>query len=153
MTRRHERLIPLTHDHHHALANARRLRVAADSDVDERRAAAGVFLDFFDQDAVTHFREEEEVVFPLIVHAPETETPLIRVLLEHVRMHALVDRLRREVERRLVSAEILMDLAKAFEGHIRFEEKVVFPLVESAAGSALDGIELANRKRGGGDER
>ena len=29
MTRRHETLVPLTHDHHHALAHARRLHDAA----------------------------------------------------------------------------------------------------------------------------
>ena len=147
MGRRHDRLIPLTHDHHHALAHARRLRIAAEADPGERRAAAVKFVDFFERDAVTHFREEEEVLFPLVVHATEVETFLVRALLEHVRIHALVDRLRREVDGRLVSAEVLLELAAAFEEHIRFEEKVLFPLVERLAGSSLDGIELAERQR------
>lgn len=66
--RRHDALIPLTHDHHHALARARRLRLAAASENgEEQRAAAEEFVEFFEGDSVLHFREEEEILFPLVI--------------------------------------------------------------------------------------
>ncbi len=48
MPRRNDALIPLTHDHHHALAQARRLRDASKlSDVTERRNLANDFVNFY----------------------------------------------------------------------------------------------------------
>ena len=41
--KRHPALIPLSHDHHHALAAARRLRLAADRTL--REVAIGVDVD------------------------------------------------------------------------------------------------------------
>ena len=98
--RRHDALIPLTHDHHHALARARRLRLAAASgNGEEQRAAAKEFVEFFEDDSLLHFREEEEILFPLVIDRSDAPIELLsRLLLEHVRMHRLVGRLRAEIE-------------------------------------------------------
>jgi hypothetical protein len=49
MTRRHDSLVPLSHDHHHALAQARRLERAAsmddESDVTPRSVHRWWFVD------------------------------------------------------------------------------------------------------------
>jgi hypothetical protein len=50
MAKRHPNLIPLTHDHHHALAHARRLRVAAGGTREDRSEQAREFLYFFRTD-------------------------------------------------------------------------------------------------------
>jgi hypothetical protein len=55
--KRHPALVPLSHDHHHALVEARRLRRAADSP--ESAAAAAAFLRFFAYETVRHFCEAE----------------------------------------------------------------------------------------------
>jgi hypothetical protein len=55
--------MPLTHDHHHALAHARRLRAAGDAGGEERLERARVFVEFFESDLLLHFREEEEVLW------------------------------------------------------------------------------------------
>lgn len=47
MTRRHEALLPLTHDHHHALAQARRLRELRVDDASGVRRAADDFVNFY----------------------------------------------------------------------------------------------------------
>ena len=65
-TRRHNALIPLTHDHHHALHNLRLLRLAAEGDDEQRTTAARAFADFFAAHSVEHFREEEEELFPAV---------------------------------------------------------------------------------------
>lgn len=128
--RRHDSLIPLTHDHHHALAQARRLRYAAESDDLRRGAQARTFIDFFDSETVSHFREEEEIIFPLVVDAPEALALLTQLLLEHVRLHALVQALRSEIDRGAPSAAAIRELATLLEQHIRTEEKGLFPLIE-----------------------
>jgi iron-sulfur cluster repair protein YtfE (RIC family) len=151
MTRRHDRLIPLTHDHHHALAHARRLATASELGAEERSALAGEFLDFFHGETLTHFREEEESIFPLVVDDVECEGALTRVMLEHLRIHAGVRRVRTELDGGDVSAGSLTEVATMLEAHIRFEEKVLFPLIERTAGGALDRIALAPRQRGAPD--
>ena len=88
--RRHDRLIPLTHDHHHALARARAMRVAAEqADPEVLVNEARRFLDFFDSETVEHFRDEEESLFPRFVEAsrgvPEL---LLETLKQHVEIHA-----------------------------------------------------------------
>ena len=149
MTRRHESLIPLTHDHHHALAQARRLRSAAKDNGGELLKQSQAFLDFFHDETVNHFREEEEVVFPLAVEDKRAKELLARVMMEHLQIHALASRLGVEVTESRVTAESATELATALEAHIRFEEGEVFPLLEEVvADDRLSAISLRLRTRG-----
>jgi iron-sulfur cluster repair protein YtfE (RIC family) len=130
MTRRHDGLMPLTHDHHHALSHARRLRLSAAGDERARLRQAKEFLAFFHSDALEHFREEEEVVFPLGV-GDESALPLLgQTVIEHMKIHALVTRLSVEVAAGRVFPESAIELAGALSAHIRREENEVFPLLE-----------------------
>jgi quercetin dioxygenase-like cupin family protein len=129
--KRHPALIPLSHDHHHGLAEARRLRRAAGSDAPERREAATAFLEFFARDTRPHLRAEEERLFHLLVGAEEPARELLaRALLEHQQLHALVSKLEGELAAGDVSATMMRQLAQALEEHIRFEERTLFPLIE-----------------------
>lgn len=146
--RRHEPLIPLTRDHYHALVQVRRLRAAAEGSEDDRRTAAKQFLDFFHTDTIHHFREEEEVVFPLVVEAHDVREILERVMMEHLYIHALVNKLQAEFEEAVPTRDPLVTLASALENHVRFEEKVVFPLIEQRVGGpALEAVALRPRDR------
>jgi iron-sulfur cluster repair protein YtfE (RIC family) len=146
--RRHDALIPLTHDHHHALAQVRKLKSAAKGTDDERRIAVRHFLEFFSSDTLTHFREEEELIFPLVVDVSEMRRTLERVMMQHLHIHALVHRLRNESDAGIPTPESLLTIATSLEQHIRFEEKVVFPLIESIAGDGrLEVVELSPRSR------
>lgn len=141
MTRRHDSLIALTHDHHHALAELRRLRRAANGDVRERLRQATQFLESFDSRSTHHFRQEEEFIFPLLVDEPESETLLSRLLMEHVRIHALVAALRSEVQRGTPSAALIERLVSLFVHHIRLEEKELFPAIQRIVpGVVLDSV-------------
>ena len=148
MTRRHDGLMPLTHDHHHALAHVRRLRLAASEGPAQLLREAQEFLDFFRTDTLVHFREEEEIVFPLAVE-DERATPLIgHIVMEHVRIHALVARLSEQVAGGDVQPESATDLASTLEGHVRIEEKELFPLLEQVvADEKLRAISLRHRER------
>ena len=127
-------LIPLSHDHHHALAAARRLRLAADGI--DAQAESETFLRFFTEDSVRHFREEEERLFPLVVDHAEAQPLVAKALLEHQQLHAMAAR--------LASGEMapMRDLAVLLEGHVRFEERELFPLIERLVGDGLSALEF-----------
>jgi quercetin dioxygenase-like cupin family protein len=124
--RRHPSLAPLSRDHHDVLVRARDLRRAARQDEPVWRATAAAFDPFFRREAVRHFREEEERVFPLLLaHVDEPPPELLRALLEHGRLHALAARARTEP-----TAELLVELGELLDDHVRLEERIVFELVQ-----------------------
>jgi iron-sulfur cluster repair protein YtfE (RIC family) len=148
MPKRNAALIPLTHDHHHALAQSRRLRTAATGDAGDLQTEAQSFLSFFGTETIAHFREEEEIVFPLAVGNPRAKPLLERILFEHVQIHALVAGLTHEVADRQVSQATAENVAKALESHIRLEERDLFPLLEEIVPSnRLADVSLAPRER------
>ena len=141
-------LIPLTHDHHHALAACRSLRLAAEQSETERLLGAQAFLEFFSSDAIAHFREEEELLFPLVIDEADAEATLSRVMLEHLRLHAAVRSLSTEVGTAAPSPGTMSHVAELLKRHVMFEEKVVFPLIELRAGEeGLRQLSLAARDR------
>ena len=142
--KRHEALIPLSHDHHHALVEARRLRRAAGGA--DATGAASAFLRFFADESIRHFRDEEERLFPMVVDVEETREPIIQALLEHQRLHALAAQLRRLVEDGSDPSDVMRELGELLEAHVRHEERVVFPLIEATADpAALDRLSAGVR--------
>jgi Hemerythrin HHE cation binding domain len=115
--KRHAALVPLSHDHHHALVQARRLREAGP-------AGATAFLRFFASETTRHFREEEELVFPLL-YDDEPES-LREILLQHHRLRTLALRLR-------AGEDVSGELADLLEAHIRLEERDLFEVIQRAA--------------------
>jgi len=126
--KRHPALIPLSHDHHHALVEARRLRRAADTP--ESAKAATAFLRFFAGETTRHFREEEELLFPSVVEFEEARERLVQALLEHQRLRASAARLQQLVDTGGKLDETMRELGGLLEAHVRLEEREVFPLIE-----------------------
>ena len=132
--KRHRALIPLSHDHHHALVEARRLRRAAGGA--DATGASRAFLRFFAHESVRHFRDEEERLFPMVVDVEETREPIVQALLEHQRLHALAAQLRGFVEDGRDPSDLMSELGALLEAHVRHEERVLFPLIEGTADQA-----------------
>lgn len=126
--KRHRTLLPLSHDHHHALVEARRLRCAAKGPGSS--TAASAFLQFFASEMVCHFRAEEELLFPTAVDFPEAREPVIQALLEHQRIRARAKLLRDHLDDGRGLAEIMRELGGSLEAHVRHEERRLFPLIE-----------------------
>lgn len=129
--KRHPALVPLSHDHQHALVQARRLRR-------QGTAAAKDFLRFFESETTRHFREEEELVFPLLYR--EEPEQLRQVLLQHQRLRVLARRLRD-------GEDVALELGELLEAHIRLEERDLFELIQRVVPEEqLDAIGLAPRE-------
>lgn len=143
--KRHPALVPLSHDHHHALVEARRLRRTSDAAEDERRKAVAAFLRFYSMETLRHFREEEEKLFPALVgHDGAADDLLVQALLEHQRIHALVGRLEQDMMAGAANGSSMRELGELLEAHVRLEERRLFPLIQEVVqDETLSGLELA----------
>ena len=125
--RRDAALASLSRDHQHGLAVALQLRRAKSGNA---AAAEAAFLHFWETEGQRHFRIEEELLLPGITAAvPPSHEAVVRVLVEHV------DLRRRAVEVAESPAAELEDLqilGERLHQHIRYEERVLFPLIEEA---------------------
>jgi hemerythrin-like domain-containing protein len=126
-------LAELSRDHHQALFRAMRMKRATASDLDEVREDV---LAFWRDHGARHFQIEEEVLLPAFAASgdPEDEA-VVRVLVDHVWIRERMDRL---AENELDPAG-LNELGERLEHHVRHEERVLFPMIESALDPATLG--------------
>jgi hypothetical protein len=128
-------LAELSRDHHQALYRAMRMKRATEGDLTEVRADV---LAFWADHGAKHFRIEEEILLPAFAAAADPgDDAVVRVLVDHVWI--------RERIARLAANELdlagLHDLGDRLEGHVRHEERVLFPLIEAAlVPAALEGL-------------
>lgn len=131
-------LIGLSHDHHHALSRARKLRRAATADSASALVETDAFLAFFAGETAWHFEQEEQFVFPLLGSA---HPDVWRALNDHATIRTLVATLTAEAGSGVVAPEHLVELATALEVHIRFEERQLFDEVQrSTDPSAMESV-------------
>lgn len=135
--KRHASLRDLSTDHHHGLVHARRLILAAEPPPAEPTLAPAAvvaeFLAYWEQETNHHFREEEEVLLPIFArYGDAQQAPIVRMLVDHVLIRRLVDDLRAGDAATAATRQTMRDLGTALRAHIRWEEDVVFPLIEAA---------------------
>jgi len=143
--KRHRSLVPLSHDHHDALVQARRLQGAGERS--DPGTVARAFLRFFAKETVRHLREEEELVFPAVLDCPAAREALVQALLEHERLFALTKLLREALDSGRPVTPIVQELGELLVAHVRHEERCLFPLIEGFLDdSTLAAIALALRR-------
>jgi hemerythrin-like domain-containing protein len=130
---RHASLVPLSHDHHHALALALRCRKQAlgrlkPMGAEGLKARAEEFKEFFNTKLKRHFNAEEQILFPFLRAATPESNGLIDELLKE---HEQIRRTALTMEAGKDRARILFDLGDLLERHIRREERELFDLFES----------------------
>jgi len=132
--KRHKSLYPLSHDHHHALVQARELNLAsAEAGQDASDAAAERFAEFWESDLQRHFRQEEQILLPALEkYVPPNCAEIAKTLREHEEIRRLVAALNRGLTQRVgADRGQLGQLGGRLAEHIRFEENELFPLVEA----------------------
>jgi hemerythrin-like domain-containing protein len=121
--RRHKGLIPLSHDHQHALAlcvlTERELGAIADANA--ASSAAAKIVEAFDEEILDHFEFEEQVLFPMLASLPPLAEIVSGLKEEHTLMRGLIAALRAHGER----ARIL-EFCSTLRDHVRKEENVLF---------------------------
>ena len=136
-------LIPLSHDHQHALDAALRLRRADPATVS---GAVSHFLDFFEAEGRRHFEIEEDVLVPALpADDPAWSAGVSRLLDDHAALRAMAG----EVEAAPQSVELARGLGERLNAHVRFEERELFVMLEERLpASELEriGAEIARRE-------
>jgi len=129
--KRHETLKPLSRDHHHGLLLCWKLRQGMQRNVEPQRMME-YCIDFHKQHLLPHFALEEEAIFPILGNEHEL---VKRALAEHRRLTRLFTGNDEPLTR-------LSQIEEELEAHIRFEERVLFMAIETAATPTdLDRIE------------
>ncbi|MBY0280481.1 hemerythrin domain-containing protein, partial [Candidatus Binatia bacterium] len=137
MARRHSSLIPLSRDHHDALALAFRLRhpsppgpataMTPPSTADER---ARDTIDFFVVHLDGHFRAEEDVLFPAVLASPAADDACRARVADLVTEHRAMAAQRDAIAAALAAGaglETALDVfAETLERHVRREERELF---------------------------
>jgi hemerythrin-like domain-containing protein len=133
--KRHPSLIPLSHDHHHGLVLAFRLREGLPRNrkpSDSPQEQADETVRFFHDNLAAHFRAEEEALCPAIrTCAPQAKTLLDTLSAEHVEMRTHVERLAQTPGNEADLPPLLKTFGDLLERHIRREERELFPLYEA----------------------
>lgn len=138
--RRDPRLVPLSHDHHTALARARDVTLALDGvaprDPEELAAELAAF---FERDLARHFEAEERHLMPPFTARVGTDHELVRELeTQHAEIRRLAAALKNGEG---PVAARLRAWGEAITAHVRFEERELFGAVEAALSEAeLDAI-------------
>ena len=139
---RNKNLIPLSRQHHHALALCVRLdRSIQAGDVDLEAWQAEIQQQFESEIAV-HFAAEEEVLFPAAANFPDMQT----LVQELVAEHAVLRNYFAHASARELDAQNLAYFGDKLAQHIRKEERQLFEAMQrvmtskqmEALGAALD---------------
>src|SRR5829696_8488764 len=96
-SRRHDSLIPLSHDHHHALFLCLRIHRGLETQSGDEawlRSMAEDAVGFFASDLVPHFKMEEELLFPAMQKLNEASELTGELLSEHRALESFVELLR-----------------------------------------------------------
>jgi iron-sulfur cluster repair protein YtfE (RIC family) len=143
MPKRHPSLLPLSHDHHHGLALALRCRKQALGQIkpmgaEGLRQRARELFHLYATKLDSHFRAEEEILFPeMRMKVPDSEQLIDELMHDHETIRRTVPRLKGGT----ALGKLIFDLGDLLERHIRREERELFPLFEQHAGE-LDAVKI-----------
>jgi hemerythrin-like domain-containing protein len=128
--KRHAALIPLSHQHHDALA----LCVFIDRGLRDEQTVENVHKlrsqasDTFDLLISGHFDVEESVVFPAVKPYLPDQALIEELLSEHDSLRSKFKNLANHEDSELIAA--LKDLGDQLDRHIRTEERILFQTIQ-----------------------
>jgi hemerythrin-like domain-containing protein len=130
--KRHESLQELSRDHFFALVQAKDLKeIGMAGNHKKSIDIIEKFIDFWTNELQNHFREEEEILFPVFTVYEKNSDEIIQLLLEHLEIRSKIYDLNCSLEVGILpEIEFLNKLGNLLHDHIRFEEREFFPLAE-----------------------
>ena len=115
----------LSREHHTALTLAKACERATQSrEEGQVNKACQRVIKVFSDELEPHFQIEEQSLLPLL-HSAENQPLAQRTLADHQQLRSLLDGLRQN------NAEALDSFGKCLSAHVRFEERELFPALES----------------------
>jgi hemerythrin-like domain-containing protein len=133
---RDKSLIPLSHQHQHALALCVRIERASPVAANDLEAWQAEIAQTFQNEIRIHFAAEEQVLFPAVLRFAELAGLVNELLAEHGKLRDEFA----EAEKRTMSAQQLSAFARMLSAHIRKEERQLFERMQEL----LNGDEFAS---------
>src|SRR5690606_8445528 len=124
--RRNVNLIELSRDHHFGLLMGWKIKQGMTRGI-APRDIADYCIYFAEKALFPHFRHEED---QLLVFLDEFDEKRVRTVDEHQKIRSAVAALQTAADKHQ-----LLELARLVEAHIRFEERELFPYMESSLSS------------------
>ena len=118
--KRNINLVVFSHEHHHALLFCSRLKMANHA---SEQILKRYVNDFWKHHPLAHFEREETYFLPLMSEHPHKQ----QFLNEHKQIKNLA---RLIVESNISVYDLVSQFGKLLTGHIRFEERLMFPWLE-----------------------
>lgn len=120
-------LIPLSRDHHNALALCvfTRRALAADGAAGNVALQARRILEQFESEIRDHFEFEEQVLFPPLAPLPSVHGLVAELTMEHRRIVSIVESLRSKSDR-----SVIQEFCELLQQHIHKEERLLFEEVQ-----------------------
>lgn len=139
---RDKNLIPLSHQHQHALALCVRLDRAIQAGEVDLEAWQAEMQQIFEQEIAIHFAAEERELFPAVTRFSELRSLVQELQAEHTTLRDFFSR----AAGRTLDLSTLRVFVETLSGHIRKEERQLFEGMQSrmtseelaALGAALD---------------
>jgi hemerythrin-like domain-containing protein len=122
--KRNSNIVKFSQDHHASLLFCWKLRQGIKRHAGIERMVKYVQY-FWIQHFAPHFKEEEEFLF-----APVMDEKVQKAIEDHKRIRSLINELAYLDSKE--SAEYLSGLADTVDEHVRYEERILFPHLESA---------------------
>lgn len=129
---RSKSLVPLSHDHHHALRLAQMLKKNAphlEGMPESPEGKAARALEFYESDLIVHFAAEEKLLYPFVKGRDSIVDRLFgEIMEEHKQIKHLIEGLSEGGAAEL--EEKLDMLGGLIDRHIRKEERDLFPRIQ-----------------------
>ncbi|HTM94001.1 MAG TPA: hemerythrin domain-containing protein [Flavisolibacter sp.] len=122
--KRNKHILQLSKDHHFTLLFSWKIRQGLKHSIDAGRIKKYVQY-FWQRNMMEHFREEEEILF-----APVKDDKVQKAIDDHRKIKEQVDKLQVSATDDETSRQ-LEALADAVDTHVRFEERELFPHLET----------------------
>jgi hemerythrin-like domain-containing protein len=119
--KRSTQLAPLSREHHEGLLTVWKIRQGLRNGTDPNLIARFVQW-FWQEELKTHFQQEEGVLMPLMPNDPLLQ----RMMEEHQEIEALL-----HINEQIADVDLLGKIADLLDQHIRFEERQLFPHIET----------------------
>ncbi len=138
--KRHKTIVPLSHDHYHALLMAQAIKknfIKTDLGLSSVSDKIKYVNNAYKTELIPHFNHEEAILFPLALgRDKELDKLIAEILFEHDQMHEAISKINEgDLEQNLDNFGFML------EKHIRKEERVVFPKIEEVLGDELNIID------------
>jgi iron-sulfur cluster repair protein YtfE (RIC family) len=128
--KRHKALQSLSQEHHHGLILSQLIKIGSPKFKGLPATIAGKKLHtikFFEENLITHFKKEEEVLFPLLrAKSTDIENLVNELASQHKEIHSLFEKLKISVK----FENELDAIGKLLEVHIRKEERELFQMTQ-----------------------